>query len=363
MARGRVTLADVARAAGVSSTTASLVLSGRGDELRISRTVQDKVRDAAAELSYRPNIVSIGLRKGKTRTLGLVSDTVATSQLAGDMIKGAIEAARDHGFMLFIGETEGDAEIEASLLEAMHDRQVDGIILTSMYTRTRSVPALLDRVPTVLLNTLSTKPTVAPAVVPDEIEAGRAAARLLLAAGHREIHLIGAGPEPEDVPPGGVAGVERLAGIREVLAASGLRPASGHLCDDWLPPIGWRATRDLLVRHPTPGAIICFNDRLAFGTYQALQEAGLRIPDDVSVVSFDDYPMAEWLRPGLSSFAIPHEQLGRRAVELLIEAVQDGIGSEPGRVHRYPLPLHARESVASASHTSRRPDVVSRLAE
>lgn len=346
MGRNRVTLADVARTAGVSPTTASLVLSGRGDELRISRTVQHRVRDAAADLSYRPNIVSIGLRKGKTRTLGLVSDTVATSQLAGDMIKGAIEAARDHGFMLFIGETEGDPEIEAALLEAMHDRQVDGIILTSMFTRTRDVPALLDRVPTVLLNTLATSATVAPAVVPDEMEAGRAAARLLIETGHREIHLIGAGPAPDDVPPGTVAGVERLAGIREVLAGAGLEPASGHLLEEWLPPLGWRATHHLLEKHPRPGAIICFNDRLAFGAYQALQEAGLAIPADVSVVSFDDYPMAEWLRPGLSSFAIPHEQLGRRAVELLIDTVENGVGVEPGQVHRYPLPLHSRESVA-----------------
>jgi LacI family transcriptional regulator len=342
-------MADVARAAGVSSTTASLVLSDRGDELRISQTVQHRVRDAAADLSYRPNIVSIGLRKGKTRTLGLVSDTVATSQLAGDMIKGAIEAARDHGFMLFIGETEGDAETEAALLEAMHDRQVDGIILTSMYTRTRAVPGLLDRVPTVLLNTLSSGATVAPAVVPDEIGAGRAAARLLLDAGHRDIHLIGAGPGPDDVPPGTVAGVERLAGIREVLADAGLEPASGHLCNDWLPPLGWKATQDLLDEHPRPGAIICFNDRLAFGAYQALQEAGLAIPTDVSVVSFDDYPMAEWLRPGLSSFAIPHEQLGRRAGGLLIGTVQNGVGSGVGLGHRYPWPLHSRESVGPAT--------------
>ncbi|WP_307802318.1 LacI family DNA-binding transcriptional regulator [Cellulomonas fengjieae] len=347
MSRTRVTLADVARASGVSSTTASLVLSGRGAELRISGAVQERVRSAAAELAYRPNIVSIGLRKGTTRTLGLVSDTVATSQLAGDMIKGAIEAARDHGFMLFIGETEGDPEIEVALLEAMHDRQVDGIILTSMFTRTRSVPELLDRVPTVLLNMLAAEPTAAPAVVPDEVDAGRAAARLLLEAGHREIHLIGAGPTPDDVPPDTVAGVERLAGIREVLGAAGLEPASAHLCQDWLPPQGWQATRDLLDRHPHPRALICFNDRLAFGAYQALQESGLTIPDDVSVVSFDDYPMAEWLRPGLSSFAIPHEQLGRRAVELLIEVVRDGPGTVPAAVHRYPLPLHARGSVAA----------------
>ncbi|WP_227423695.1 LacI family DNA-binding transcriptional regulator [Pengzhenrongella sicca] len=346
MGRRRVTLADVAQAAGVSSPTASLVLSGRGDELRISQAVQERVRSTASDLAYRPNIVSVGLRKGKTRTLGLVSDTVATSQLAGDMIKGAIGAAREHGFMLFIGETEGDLQIEGALLEAMHDRQVDGIILTSMFTQTRPVPALLDRVPTVLLNALAAGPTNAPAVVPDEIEAGRSAARLLLAAGHREIHLIGAGPEPTDMPPGTVAGVERLAGIREELRAAGLRPASGRRLDSWLPPDGWRATRELLAAHPHPHAIICFNDRLAFGAYQALHEAGLTIPVDVSVVSFDNYALAEWLRPGLSSFAIPHEQLGRRAVELLIQTVRDGVATAPGQVHRYPLPLYSRGSVA-----------------
>lgn len=342
----RVTLADVARAAGVSSTTASLVLSGRGSELRISPGVQERVRDASAELGYRPNIVSVGLRKGTTRTLGLVSDTVATGQMAGDMIKGAIEAARDHGYMLFIGETEGDPAIESALIDAMLDRRVDGIMLTSMFTRTRAVPAALERLPTVLLNTLPAGPTRAPAVIPDEVEAGRAAARLLLDAGHRDIHLVGAGPGPDDVPPDTVAGVERLTGIREVLHAAGLEPASGHLCDDWVPPQGWAATHDLLERHPHPRAVVCFNDRLAFGAYQALGEAGLRIPQDVSVVSFDNYPMADWLRPGVSSFAIPHEELGRRAVELLLAEVT-GTPTDPA-VHRLPVPLRARGSVSPA---------------
>ena len=136
MSPRRVTLADVAKAAGVSRTTASLVLSGRGRELRISHDVEQRVLKAAEELQYRPNIVSVGLRTGTTRTIGFVSDTVATSRLAGDMIKGALEAARERGFMLFIGETEGDAELERLLLQAMHDRQVDGLILASMFTRT-----------------------------------------------------------------------------------------------------------------------------------------------------------------------------------------------------------------------------------
>ncbi|GAB3899313.1 hypothetical protein GCM10029964_085080 [Kibdelosporangium lantanae] len=97
MSSRRVTLAEVAERAGVSRTTASLVLSGRGRELRISPSVEQRVLDAAKDLQYRPNIVSVGLRTGTTRTIGFVSDTVATTHLAGHMIKGALEAARERG--------------------------------------------------------------------------------------------------------------------------------------------------------------------------------------------------------------------------------------------------------------------------
>ncbi len=349
MGRRRVTLADVAVAAGVSSTTASLVLSGRGAELRISETVQQRVREVSATLGYRPNILSVGLRKGSSLALGFVSDTVATSQLAGDLIKGALESAHERGLMLFIGETEGDPKVERRLLDALVDRQVDGIILASMFTQTRRLPSGLDHVPAVLLNALPSGPHhQIPTVVPGELEAGRAAARLLLDAGHREIHLVGAGPRAVDTPPGTVAGRERLQGILEVLHDAGLEPASGYLCDDWLPPHGWTATRQVLAGGHAGSAIITFNDRLAFGAYQALHEAGLEIPRDMSIVSFDDAPLAEWLRPGLTTFAIPHYDLGRRAVELLVDsiarpAVADGDTAPP--VHRVPMPLRVRESV------------------
>lgn len=351
--RKRVTLADVARAAGVSPTTASLVLSGRGRELRISEIVQQRVRAVSDELGYRPNIVSIALSKGTTRTLGFVSDTVATSQLAGDLIKGALDAARRHGYMLFIAESEGDPAAEQQLLDAMLDRQVDGVVLASMFTRLRRTPDALADVPSVLLNTLPLEPGRVPAVVPDEHEAGRAAARLLLDAGHRRIHLIGAGPDVHSVPAGTVAGRERLAGICEVLADVGLEPASGHVLEDWTPLHGRQAVAELLGTTPDVGALLCFNDRVAFGAYQALQAAGRRVPDDVSVVSFDDAPLAQWLEPGLTTFAIPHEQLGGRAVELLLQLVDASRrGAAPGGatahagVHRLPMPLRRRGSVA-----------------
>jgi LacI family transcriptional regulator, galactose operon repressor len=365
----RVTLADVAKTAGVSSTTASLVLSGRTKELRISRDVERRVRNAAEQLQYRPNIVSVGLRTGTTRTIGFVSDTVATSRLAGDMIKGALEAARERGVMLFIGETEGEADLERRLLQAMYDRQVDGIILAAMYTRTIKVPNGLRPAPAVLLNALPRRPSPLPSVLPDEVEAGRTAARVLLEAGHRGgIHPIGAGPSLRDAP--GVAAAERLIGIHDVLGAAGVDIAGGRVCPDWQPDYGLAATRALLETE-RPRALICFNDRIAFGAYQALDDVGLKVPADVSVVSFDDHPIASWMRPKLTTVALPHYELGRKAVDVLFiemgrsspaeaggddpvagQSAGQGAGLEhdgqehDGQVHRVPMPLRERESVA-----------------
>ncbi|MBP2708393.1 LacI family DNA-binding transcriptional regulator [Microbispora sp. RL4-1S] len=347
MSPRRVTLADVAKIAGVSRTTASLVLSGRGRELRISQDVEQRVLKAADELQYRPNIVSVGLRTGTTRTIAFVSDTVATSRLAGDMIKGALEAARERGVMLFIGETEGDPELERLLLHAMHDRQVDGIILASMFTRTIRVPKGMAAIPAVLLNALPKQPSILPAVVPDEVEAGRTAVRVLLEAGHRDgIYLIGVGLGARDMPPESVAAVERLRGIREALGEAGIKPAGGRSCPDWQPEYGLDATRALL-ETTRPRALICFNDRLALGAYQALDDFGLKVPEDVSVISFDDHPIAAWMRPKLTTVALPHYELGRRAVDVLFEEIgRDKADPHPeGAVHRVPMPVRERQSV------------------
>lgn len=349
MSPRRVTLADVAKQAGVSTTTASLVLSGRSREVRISPGVEQRVLKAADELQYRPNIVSVGLRTGTTRTIGFVSDTVATSRLAGDMIKGALEAARERGVMLFIGETEGDANLERGLLQAMHDRRVDGIIYASMFTRKVKVPKGLMAGPAVLLNALPKGPSLLPSVVPDEVEAGRAAARVLLGAGHRAgIHLIGAGPGVRDVAPEALAGVERLSGIHEVFSEAGITVAGGHVCPDWQPEYGYEVTREVL-KHHRPRALICFNDRLALGAYQALDDFGYKVPKDVSVVSFDDHPIATWIRPKLTTIALPHYELGRKAVDVLFAEIERGSDGGAATVHRVSMPVRTRESIAPPS--------------
>ncbi|HLT83033.1 MAG TPA: LacI family DNA-binding transcriptional regulator [Phototrophicaceae bacterium] len=348
MTSKRVTLADVARHAGVSSSTASLVLSGRGRELRISDAVDERVRAAAETLGYRRNTISVGLRKGSTKTIGFVSDTVASSQLAGGMIRGALAAARDSGYMLFMSETGGGPAQERKAIEAMLDHRVDGLVVASMFTRQREkLPAELDTLPTILLNALPPAGRELAAIVPDEQAAGRAAAEQLLASGHRDIHLIGAGPTLDDAPAASEAGHLRLTGMLEALAEAGVAPASGYPYRSWNPAHGWEAVHDILERGTVPQALLCFNDRLAFGAYQALQEAGLRIPDDVSVLSFDDAPLAGWLRPTLTTFAIPHRTMGAQAVDLLVAALQAGERHTLGAgVHRVAMPLRERGSVA-----------------
>jgi LacI family transcriptional regulator len=342
-----VTLADVARRAGVSPTTASFVLSGRRAEMRLSHQVEERVLRAARETGYRPNIVSRALRTGTTHTLGFVSDTVATTRFAGDLIRGALEAAREREHLLFVGETEGDPELERELIEAMRDRQVHGIVLASMFTRKVRVPKALFEGPAVLLNALPARPAPIVSVVPDEVEAGRTAARVLVEAGHRQgVYLIGAGPQPTRVPKGAVAGVQRLQGIYEVAAATGLEIAGAVLCRPWDPEAGYDATRRLLSRHQ-PRALICLNDPVSFGALRALAEAGLTVPGDVSVVSFDDEPLASWTQPQLTTIALPHYELGRTAIELLLEAADTPV--EAPRVELVPMPLRRRGSVAPAA--------------
>lgn len=316
--------------------------------MRISAQIEAKVLEAVAETGYRPNVVSRSLRTGSSHTIGFVSDTVATTPFAGHLIWGALDAARERDRLLLIAETEGDAELETQMIETMRDRQVEGIVLASMYTRRTNVPAALLDGPGVLLNIVPTRACAVPVVIPDEAEAGRTAARHLLEAGYREgIYLVGVGVNPPKTPRGAVAASERLLGIIEELAAAGVTPAGGAYVKDWQPKGGYEATKELLRRRHQPKALICFNDRLSMGAFQALEDAALMVARDVSVISFDDEPVASWLRPALTSIALPHYELGRQAIELLLAP-----GSEaPGGVHRVPMPLRLRESVGRVERT------------
>jgi LacI family transcriptional regulator len=331
----RATLLQVAQRAGVSRSTASFVLTGRHQDMRISEDARQRVLRAAQELDYRPNLMARSLRTKVTKTIALVSDTIASDPYAGRAIHGSLAAAVAHGHLLFIGETEGDPVIEEKLISDFLDRQVDAFIYASMFTRHVRVPKLLHGRSVVLLNCLTRAARPAHhAIIPDELTAGRSAARTLLDAGHRQrIHLVGQTGRRV------FAGRERLAGIKEGLGEAGVRLA-GMIDCDWWPDSAYEAVSSALAAGLDATALICLNDRVALGAYQALRAAGRAIPDDVSVLSFDDSELAAWLRPQLTSISLPHYQLGWLAVDKLL-----GPPSEPA-VTRVPMPVRRRASIA-----------------
>jgi LacI family transcriptional regulator len=334
----RATLLQVAKRAGVSRSTASFVLAGRHLDMRISEDARQRVLRAAQELDYRPNLMARSLRTKVTRTIALVSDTIASDPYAGQAIHGALSSAVAHGHLLFIGETEGDPVIEEKLISDFLDRQVDAFVYASMFTRYVRIPKQLHGRPVVLLNCLTRSARPAQyAVVPDELAAGWNAARTLLDSGHHDgIYLVGRPAEHL------FAGRERLAGIREGLVKSAAK-LSGTIECDWWPEPAYEALIRAFADGLRPRALICLNDRIALGAYQAVREAGLRIPDDLSVISFDDSDLAAWLRPQLTSISLPHYQLGWQAVELLL-------GDAPApAVVRVPMPVRNRSSIAKAA--------------
>jgi LacI family transcriptional regulator len=330
----RATLLQVAQRAGVSRSTASFVLTGRHLDMRISEDARQRVLRAAQELDYRPNLMARSLRTKVTKTIALVSDTLASDPYAGRAIHGSLAAALAHGHLLFIGETEGDPVVEEKLISDFLDRQVDAFVYASMFTRYVRVPKTLRGRPVVLLNCLTraAKPTYH-SVIPDELAAGWSAAKVVIDSGHREgIHLVG---KPSQLV---FAGRERLAGIREGLGGAGIRLAGTIDCD-WWPDSAYDAVSRALAAGIAPRVLICLNDRIALGAYQAVRGAGLDIPGDVSVVSFDDSELAAWLRPQLTSISLPHYQLGWQAVELLL-----GQATDPA-VLRLPMPVRLRASI------------------
>lgn len=335
----RVRITDVAAAAGVSPATVSVVLNDV-DGARVATETRERIRAAAAHLGYTPNKVARGLRTQRTHTVGLVSDHVVTTPYAGRMILGAQEAAWEAGFVLMLVNTGGDDDLERESLQSLIDRQVDGVIYATMYHRVIEPPVLLARRPSVVLDSEVSDGSL-PYVVPDEERGGYDATRLLLDAGHRRIaYLRNANPVP--------ASQLREAGYRRALDEAGVAfdPAL-VVTEDALSGGGQRATETLLAMADPPTGVFVFNDRMAMGVYRAARRAGLTIPDDLSVVGFDDQELvAAELDPGLTTVALPHQAMGRWAAQRLlnlIETPDPGTGREQPRLE--PCHLVTRGSV------------------
>jgi LacI family transcriptional regulator len=338
----RKTLKDVAALADVSSATASLALNGHSS--RVSADVIERVQRAAKSLNYQPNLLARGLRTQETKTIGFISDVVATTPFAGQMIAGAQEHAWSKGWLLLLIDTNNNPSLEAAAIDALHQRRVDGFIYASMFHRIVKIPKGLVGRQVVLLDcTDEPKKSRVDSVIPNEYEGAMSAMRLLLSQGHRRIGHV----TSREV---GVATVERLRAYKNALAEAKI-PFDASLVAYSASadaPDGYDGAVQIFANKKAPTAVFCYTDRMAMGVYEFAQENGLSIPRDLSVIGFDDQPfLANALRPALTTVRLPHYEMGSWASERLINLVNDEDSDSTKPMRNYlQCPLVERESVA-----------------
>ena len=334
----RVTAADVARKAGVSQPTVSLVLS-KNPNARVAKATRARVLAVAKELGYRPNRLAQGLVHQRSFALGVIVPGFANPVYA-NIVSGAEKVASEEGYAVLLCETE-QLHVEQHL-QALVDRQVDGVVIAGVAAS--MLPAAeLGRLNVVLVNQPSDGHA---AVAGDSLAAGRTAARHLLDLGHTRIAFIG----PSDSLP---AFRLRERGFAEELRAAGLRPASDYWQRaDVSVAAGAAAMRALLELSMPPTGVFCATDIIALGAHKAASRAGLRLGADLSIVGCDDIEMSTLVTPELTSIRTPQRELGARAVRMLIQRLNDD-EAEP-KVQMLPVKLVKRAS------TGRPPPAVER---
>lgn len=331
----RVGIHDVARAAGVSTTTVSHALNGRG---QVSAATRSRVERAAVELGYSPNRIASALRRQRTGVIGFVSDEIATTPFAGRILLGAQDASAELGTLLMVVNSNGDAEVERAQIGALLAQRVDAIVYATMSHRRSVVPTLLANVHTVLVNTFDPESELV-SVVPDEERIGYTATRRMLDAGHRSlVHLTIEQPGP--------AVERRQLGYERALAEVGAEPAVVRVGGRANAAAGREALRRAVAAHPDLTGVVCFNDLMAMGVYQVAEiELDLPIPERLSVIGVDNLEtVAAQLQPGLTTVALPHYEMGRWGLARAAALAADR--AVPVEQTLLPGPLVERDSVA-----------------
>lgn len=335
------TLKDVAEAAGVSSATASLVLNGRSIG-RVSADIASRVEEAAARLNYRPNLIARSLRTQVSKTIGIISNDVATTPFAGAMLSGAQEVAWRNGWLLLLVNSNGEDAMEEAAIRSLVQRNVDGFIYTTMFHQEIKTPDYLKKQKVVLLDCVDAN-KAHQSVVPNEYQGATDAVQYLVDQGHTQIAFIGTSENT-------IAGNERLRAFKDVLKKNriALDPENIVLVSDSNAIDGFAGAQSLLSSRQRPTAIFCYTDRMAMGAYEAIAEAKLSIPQDISVVGFDNQlNIADALRPPLTTVQLPHFEMGAWAATRLLEAIDPENSESLITIEQViACPLVIRDSVA-----------------
>lgn len=302
-------LKDVAKAAGVSAATVSRVMNGSP---LVNEETATRIREIAGKLGYSTNSLGRSLVTGKTHTIGVVVTTISDPFVA-EVVSGVEDVAKQRGFSVILSCSEADPEREVAVARMFRERRVDGILATASRVGATYLPLMSEmKVPIVLINHFDTD-RYAHSVMIDNVAGAREVTHHLIDLGHRRIGYVGD-------QFGLHSDSDRFAGYRQALAESDI-PYDPQLVahGDGKPEGGMRAMTRLLALRKRPSAVFCYNDMSALGTLRAIQEHGLRVPEDMSVVGFDDLFLASYTRPPLTTLRQPMREMGQRAMTILLK--------------------------------------------
>lgn len=307
----RVTMADVARRAGVSLMTVSRVVNNKGD---ISEETSLRIREIIKQLGYRPSGIARSLATKHSGTLGLVVPDNSNPFFSA-VARGAEHLAYQEGYNIFLCNTEEETDREYAVLCSLEEKGVDGVILCSSRLEENKLREVIAYLPAVVLMNRRLDEEGIACVLNDERCSSKMAIEHLVDRGHRAIGMLAG-------PPNSYSGRHRARAYCEAMQELGLEPGNGWLMN--CPPMvegGMRATQEMLAAHPELTALICFNDLVAVGALKACAEAGLSVPGDIAVVGHDDIPLAELVTPALTTCRMSQYEMGQQAVKLLLECI------------------------------------------
>lgn len=303
-----VTLHDVAVKAGVSVKTVSRVINKQGE---ISETTRQHVLTIINELGYRPNTLARSLVSGKSSTIAVIIPQI-TDPFFPEVILGVEDVARQHGYNIFLCNTNDDPRQELYYVDVLASKQVDGIILCGSRLNAEQITAIARQHRVAILTSREPRASAVIRIAGDtgllEITSH------LIHLGHRRLGYVGG--HIADEP-------DRLSGYQRALVESGIDPHDRWICLVQRVSIdaGYAAVKRLLQQASEITGITCYNDLMAVGALQACKELGLRVPEDVAVVGFDDVPLAALVTPGLTTMHVPRYKLGEMTMELLLRVI------------------------------------------
>jgi LacI family transcriptional regulator len=329
--RKRASMREVADLADVAISSVSRVLSGHPD---VSADMRERVLDAVTQLEYEPDFLAQSLRRGATLSVGYVVGDISNPLIA-TITSGAESVLRQAGYSMLLMNSENDPELDAAHIRFFQARRVDGMILSLASERQQETLDVLGQVdvPVVMVDR-DVDAQLDASIVRNDHKAGmRAAVDHLLDLGHRRIVLITGGLDLWPVR-------ERIAGMTEAVAARGVLDETSSLVGSLSAEHGERSTEQVLAMHPRPTVIIAGGNQVLAGCIRSLHRHGIRIPEDISLVTCDEVDLSELHIPPIASIARDTLRLGNTAAELLLERIN---GGEP-RTVLLPTTFNARPS-------------------